>query len=48
MGSLVRDSLTLTPKGWRRHLHEKLLPDQPLSIDGVARIHIPGTPKPKN
>lgn len=45
VGALVRDSLTLTPKGWRRTMHEKLFPDQPLSIDGAPRIHIPGTPQ---
>lgn len=44
IGALVRDSLIMTPKGWRRSMHEKILPDQPLSIDGAPRIHIPGTP----
>ena len=44
VGSLIRDSLIMTPKGWRRTMHEKLLPDQPLSLDGAPRIHIPGTP----
>lgn len=43
LGSLVRDSLILTPKGWRRTKQEKLFPDQPLSLDGIPRIHIPGT-----
>lgn len=47
MGSLVRDTLILTPKGWRRTMHEKLLPDQPLSLDGAPRIRIPGVPPPK-
>ena len=44
IGSLVRDSLILTSKGWRRTKQEKLFPDQPLAIDGVPRIHVPGTP----
>ncbi len=42
VGALCRDTLVLTPKGWRRSSHEKLFPDEPLTIDGAPRFAVPG------